>query len=148
MAHTIVHRAPVTGICIKKARSEKNQPKILFFMMSEGKSLVRRWNGHSYNRSWEIGSFFWCYDGFLVVSTSCMPIVSDDVLKLSQPAVIVLFAPMLMHLLQYGQKMKRTQVQPQRRMSLLRSMMTYHTKPAKTRNKESFSPVGPVYTRG
>ena len=30
-----------------------------------------------------------------------MPIVSDDVLKLSQPAVIVLFAPMLMHLLQY-----------------------------------------------
>jgi hypothetical protein len=25
---------------------------------------------------------------------------------------------------------------------------TYHTKPAKTRNKESFSPVGPVYTRG
>jgi hypothetical protein len=27
-----------------------------------------------------------------------MPIVSDDVLKLSQPAVIVLFAPMLMHL--------------------------------------------------
>jgi hypothetical protein len=41
------------------------------------------------------------YDGFLVVSTSCRPIVSDDVLKLSQPAVIVLFAPMLMHLLQY-----------------------------------------------
>jgi hypothetical protein len=37
----------------------------------------------------------------LVVSTSCMPKVSDDVLKLSQPAVIVLFAPMLMHLLQY-----------------------------------------------
>jgi hypothetical protein len=35
-----------------------------------------------------------------------------------------------------GQKMKRTQVQPQRWMSLLRSMMTYHTKPAKTRNKE------------
>jgi hypothetical protein len=30
-----------------------------------------------------------------------LPIVSDDVLKLSQPAVIVLFAPMLMHLLQY-----------------------------------------------
>jgi hypothetical protein len=30
-----------------------------------------------------------------------MLIVSDDVLKLSQPAVIVLFAPMLMHLLQY-----------------------------------------------
>jgi hypothetical protein len=30
-----------------------------------------------------------------------MPIVSDDGLKLSQPAVIVLFAPMLMHLLQY-----------------------------------------------
>jgi hypothetical protein len=27
--------------------------------------------------------------------------MSDDVLKLSQPAVIVLFAPMLMHLLQY-----------------------------------------------
>jgi hypothetical protein len=26
---------------------------------------------------------------------------NDDVLKLSQPAVIVLFAPMLMHLLQY-----------------------------------------------
>ena len=42
--------------------------------------------------------------------------------------------------------MKRTRVQPQRRMSLLRSMMTYHTKPVKTRNKESFSPVGPVYT--
>ena len=30
-----------------------------------------------------------------------MPIVSDDVLKLSQPAVMELFAPMLMHLLQY-----------------------------------------------
>jgi hypothetical protein len=30
-----------------------------------------------------------------------MPIVSDDVLKLSLPAVIVLFAPMLLHLLQY-----------------------------------------------
>jgi hypothetical protein len=30
-----------------------------------------------------------------------MPIVSDDVLKASQPAVIVLFAPMLMLLLQY-----------------------------------------------
>jgi hypothetical protein len=30
-----------------------------------------------------------------------MPIVSDDALQLSQPAVIVLFAPMLMHLLQY-----------------------------------------------
>jgi hypothetical protein len=28
----------------------------------------------------------------LVICTSCMPIVSDDVLKLSQPAVIVLFA--------------------------------------------------------
>jgi hypothetical protein len=28
------------------------------------------------------------------------------------------------------------------------TMMTYHTKPAKTRNKESFSPVGPVYTHG
>ena len=37
----------------------------------------------------------------LVICTSCMPIVSDDVLKLSQPAVRVLFAPMLMHLLQY-----------------------------------------------
>jgi hypothetical protein len=42
----------------------------------------------------------------------------------------------------------KTQVQRQRRLSLLRSMMTYHTKPAKTRNKESFSPVGPVYIRG
>jgi hypothetical protein len=40
-----------------------------------------------------------CYD--MHFRTSCMPIVSDDVLKLSQPAVIVLFAPMLMHLLQY-----------------------------------------------
>ena len=30
-------------------RSEKNQPKISFFMTSEGKSLVRRWNGHKYN---------------------------------------------------------------------------------------------------
>ena len=47
-----------------------------------------------------------------------------------------------------GQKMKRTQVQLQRRMNLLRSMMTYHMKPGKTRNKESFSPVGPVYTCG
>jgi hypothetical protein len=37
----------------------------------------------------------------LVICTSCMPIVSGDVLKLSQPAIIVLFAPMLMHLLQY-----------------------------------------------
>ena len=44
-----------------------------------------------------------------------------------------------------GQKLKRTQVQRQRRMSHLRSMITYHTKPAKTRNKESFCPVGPVY---
>jgi hypothetical protein len=37
----------------------------------------------------------------LVICTSCMPIVKDNVLNLSQPAVIVLFAPMLMHLLQY-----------------------------------------------
>jgi ribose/xylose/arabinose/galactoside ABC-type transport system permease subunit len=28
-------------------------------------------------------------------------LVSVDILKLSQPAVIILFAPMLMHLLQY-----------------------------------------------
>jgi hypothetical protein len=46
-----------------------------------------------------------------------------------------------------GQKMKWTQVQPQRRMNLLRSLMTYHTKPAKTRNKESFSLIGPTFLR-
>jgi hypothetical protein len=39
-------------------------------------------------------------------------------------------------------------LQRQKRMSLLRSMMTYHMKPAKTRNKESFRPIGPIYTRG
>jgi hypothetical protein len=35
----------------------------------------------------------------LVICTSCMPIVSDDVLKLSQPAVIVLFTPILQYIL-------------------------------------------------
>ena len=59
MAHTIVHRAPVTK-CIPKRQDlkKKSTENIIVHDVREGKSLVRRWNGHRYNHGGE-----WAYWG-------------------------------------------------------------------------------------
>ena len=122
MAHTIVHRVPVTGICIL----------ILFRLVLNFLFIPRcfSYSGFNNNENYRM-------------TTKCLP-KRQDLKNITRKYNFS--RPQRRKIL--GQKMKRTQVQLQRRMSLLRSMITYDMKPAKTWNKESSSPVGPVCTHG